>query len=111
MEKDFIDLLEQVTPKTRYVDLFMEIVRDRWHSQNSFKGKLKEKASGEIERLEKKKQTLVDKNLDGVYSDALFKQQMKKIKEQLVLARKQQEPKRFKDTNINPLTKKQGRLC
>ncbi len=80
-----LELLAEITPKPKTLDLLVAYIRSTYFKRIGELQKRKELADVELKKLYELRQALVEKNLTGVYSDEVFKEQNKilekKIKE------------------------------
>ncbi len=81
LEEVLINLLKQVTPKKECLNLFIEFMYKAYYERLSRLTKIKNNADDEITRLKELRKVLVEKNLTGVYSDGIFKEQSAMIED------------------------------
>lgn len=86
VEELLIARLKEITPKPECLDSFLNFVAEIYHERTSRLFKVRNEVDREIGRLKQLRQTLVDKNLEGIYSDEIFKEQNSMIEEKLVKA-------------------------
>jgi site-specific DNA recombinase len=79
-----VELLRRVTPKKETLDAFIALLRANYYKRVAGLQKKKEHADVELKRLQGMRKGLVEKNLSGVYSDEIFKEQNKIIEEQIM---------------------------
>lgn len=85
VEREFFDLLQSIKPTEETVERFTVILKAKYD------GKYKELISNvstlekELQCLETTRKKLVQKNLDGIYDDVLFKEQDNDIKDKMVV--------------------------
>ena len=79
-----VELLRRVTPKKETLDAFIALLRANYYKRVAGLQKKKEHADVELKRLQSMRKGLVEKNLSGVYSDEIFKEQNKIIEEQIM---------------------------
>lgn len=104
IEEQFVELLEKVAPKPRFVDLFTEIFKEVWHNRHHDLEENAKLIKQEIEKLEELKQTLIDKNLKGIYSDELFKQQAPRLEEEILVKKSSLSETKMEQVDIDILT-------
>lgn len=85
LEKDFIRLLDKLKPTPAFVKIFNFVVKDVWNKKFNQVDNNKKNVKKKIEELERRKELLVEKNLEGIYSDELFKDMLSKIEEELLV--------------------------
>lgn len=83
LETALMSLLKKVTPKTECLNLFITCLYKTYHARYSRLLKIKNNADDEIGRLKALRKQLVQKNLSGVYSDEIFKEQNAAIENQI----------------------------
>ena len=76
-------LLESVSLKPETIEVFNSFLRTSYHNRISFWQKRKEQADVELRELYKFRQTLIEKNISGLYSDDVFKEQNKLVEEKI----------------------------
>lgn len=104
IEEQFVELLEKIAPKPRFVDLFTEIFKEVWHERRQDLVGNTKRIELEIKALEEYKQALVDKNLKGIYSDELFKQQIARIQEEILVKKSSLSETKMEQVDIETLT-------
>jgi hypothetical protein len=82
-EQHLAKLLTSISLRPETVDLIMVQVRRRYQERMAPILHIREQADAEIKRLRELRQALINKNLTGVYSDDVFKEQNAVIEEQL----------------------------
>jgi len=75
LENVLISVLKETTPTQECLNLFIKFLYETYHVRVSRLQKIKNEADGEIEKLRALRKVLVEKNLAGVYSDEIFKEQ------------------------------------
>ena len=104
LEDTLIALLKEITPKEKTLNLFIENLYKMFHERASRLMKVKNEADDEIARLKELRQVLVNKNLEGIYSDEIFKEQSDMIKEKIMRAQIVKEDATFDNYNIDAVT-------
>lgn len=84
LDLNTIALLKTVTPKKESLDAFISLLRASYYKRVGNLVKKKEMADVELKRLQNLRQALVEKNLSGVYSDEIFREQNKLIESQII---------------------------
>lgn len=100
----FIRLLERLKPKPRYVDLFCEVLKEKYQVKLKQATQSYRTIEFDINRIKTKRQQLITKNLSGIYSDELFQEQMGIIEREIDNKKRLLDQNRFKITDINTLT-------
>lgn len=85
-ELDFttVKLLETITPTVECLDAFIALLRKTYYKRVARLQNTKNEADSELKRLQGLRQALVEKNLNGIYNDEIFKEQNKLIEEQII---------------------------
>ena len=84
-ELDFTtaEYLRHISPMPECLDAFIALLRNSYYKRASILQKKKNSAEVELKKLYSLRQSLIEKNLSGVYSDEIFKEQNKLIEEQI----------------------------
>jgi len=97
-------LLKEITPRPECVELFTEYLQDAYKERVvGLQGK-KVKAEEEIQRLLDMRRILVEKNLIGIYSDEIFKEQNISIEDKIAKAQTLKSDATLEKYDINKLT-------
>lgn len=104
LEDTLVTKLKEVTPKKECLDLFIEFLYKDYHARLSRLNKIKAEAEKNIEDLKAMRRVLVEKNLSGVYSDDVFKEQNVMLEEQMVKAQIVKEDTNLDKYNIDAVT-------
>ncbi|HYM65159.1 MAG TPA: recombinase family protein [Candidatus Sulfotelmatobacter sp.] len=83
LEETLINLLKQISPKKECIDLFTNYLYKNFYERVERLNKIKNSADEEIAKLKSLRKHLVEKNLSGVFSDEIFKEQSDVIEDQL----------------------------
>ncbi len=86
LNDELISLLKSLTPTENCIKLYCSFVMKAYSEKMTKLNKAKRIADQEIERLSGLRQTLVEKNLAGIYSDDIFREQNFMIEEKLIAA-------------------------
>lgn len=100
----FINLLKEITPKKECLDSFINFIYENYHERASRLQKIRNEADHEIGKLKVLRQTLVEKNLEGVYSDEIFKEQSAVIEEKLTKLQIAKDDTKLDQYNIEAVT-------
>lgn len=104
LKNTLIDVLKTITPKEECLNLFIEFVYKCFHNRLSRLTKIKNEADKEIEDLKALRKVLVEKNLNGVYSDEIFKEQSSMIEDRMLRAQVVKDDSTFNSYNIDAVT-------
>lgn len=78
-----INYLSSITPTKEGLDAFIALLRRTYYQRVAQLQKRRDEADKELKRLSELRQALIQKNLSGVYSDEIFKEQNKLIEDQI----------------------------
>lgn len=101
MEQSLISLFKKITPKKECLELFTSYMFKTFHERLSRLQKVKQSADIEIGRLKDLRKILVEKNIAGIYSDEIFKEQNSIIEEKMTVAQIAKEDVTFDKYNID----------
>lgn len=104
LEGSVIETLKEVTPKKECLDLFIAFLYRTYHTRLARLQKIKGQADQEIATLKALRQTLVEKNLAGVYSDEVFKEQNSVVEDRMVKAQVVKNDATIDRYNIDDVT-------
>lgn len=104
LEDTLVSLLKRITPKKEAIDLFIARMYKIYHQRYSRLKLMKERADVEISNLQETRRQLVEKNLSGVYSDAIFKEQNAIIEDKLIRAQIVKEDSIIDKYDIDKIT-------
>lgn len=85
VHKKLIKLLEEVTPTDECLKLFIALLRRTYIKRLSIIQKKKDEADAELTKLYALRQALIEKNLNGIYSDEIFREQNKLLEEKITI--------------------------
>lgn len=86
LNDELFSLLKKLTPTQNCIKLYCNFLLKSFKSKQMKLNKIKNEANQEIEKLNGLRQTLVEKNLAGIYSDDIFKEQNAMIEDKLIAA-------------------------
>jgi chorismate mutase len=86
LEEIIINELKAATPTKENLNLFIEFITKTFHERLSRLHKIRNDADREIEELKMLRKLLVEKNLKGIYSDEVFREQNSMIEEKITKA-------------------------
>ncbi len=104
MEDELIKALKRVQPKKETLKLFIDSIFRIYNQRLSRLTKIKNDADSEIERLKALRKAVVEKNLEGVYSNEVFKEQNSIIEEKITMAYIVKDDANLEKYNVNALT-------
>ena len=104
LEQAVIDALKAATLKKECLELLIHFLYKSYHDRNARLVKIKNEADEEIARLKTLRNTLVEKNLSGIYSDEVFKEQNAMIEEKVTNAYLMKDNATFDKYNIDEIT-------
>ncbi|MBI3620156.1 recombinase family protein [Candidatus Roizmanbacteria bacterium] len=100
-ERDFLELVNSVEPKKELVGLFCEMVRERYKSRYAYLGQKEKTVEQDIVELYDVRKRLVEKNLKGIYSDEVFKEQMASIEHEILVKKTLQSEAKLDKIDID----------
>jgi site-specific DNA recombinase len=104
LHQDLLRVLEEVKPTEKGVELYCAYLQKAYHKQIARLRKKSKSADEEISKLQALRQTLVEKNLAGIYSDEIFKEQNSFIEQKLIAAHEAKDQELIDKYDINKIT-------
>ena len=104
MDTALLNTLETITPKKETAEVFIYLMQKSYANRTKRLRGLREKADREIANLKALRKTLVEKNLSGIYSDEVYKEQNQIIEEKLTTAYISQDDSLVEKYNIEAVT-------
>ncbi len=104
MDATLLSLLKVTTPKKETTDLFVYLMQKSYADRTKRLRTLRERANREVTNLKTLRKTLVEKNLSGIYSDEIFKEQNDILEEKLTSAYIAQDDSLVEKYNIEAVT-------
>lgn len=104
LDTALVELLKRITPKPEALNLFILRMYKVYHERYSRLKLMKEKADAEIVNLQEMRRQLVEKNLSGVYSDEIFKEQNSIIEDKMTKAQLVKDDSLIEKYNIDKVT-------
>lgn len=101
LENALASLLKEITPSKECADLFVTWMIKTYHERYSRLKQLKDDADYQIAKLQELRRQLVEKNLSGVYSDEVFKEQNAMIEDKIIKAQIAKEDSIIDKYNID----------
>ena len=86
LENALMQTLRRITPTKEGLELFLTLLQKTYHSRRSRLEKIANQADTELEKLYSIRRQLVEKNLAGIYSDEIFKEQNAILEERIINA-------------------------
>ena len=86
VEDTLLELLDEVTPTPACLELFITLLRKTYFQRLTNLKKRKDIADAELRGLYELRQALIEKNLLGLYSDEMFREQNKLLEEKIRIA-------------------------
>lgn len=77
------NFLSTISPTKEGLDAFIALLRRTYRQRTAQLLKRREQADIELKKLQELRQALIQKNLNGIYSDEIFKEQNKLIEDQI----------------------------
>ena len=105
VEQDLIDLLRKITPTSQCLELFIALLRRNYMKRIAILRKRKEEADTELTKLYSQRQTLIEKNLAGIYPDEIFKEQNAIIEERIISVRAAKDDSLLQKYNLEETVK------
>jgi hypothetical protein len=83
VDNSLIAKLSAITPTKEALDTFIALLRRTYCQRGTQLQKRRDQADAELKKLREMRQALIQKNLNGTYSDEIFKEQNKLIEDQI----------------------------
>lgn len=84
LERQFLEFMCETKPRKELVDLFAEMVREKWNGRYDYLENKVKSVKAELDHLFEVRKRLIEKNLNGVYSDEMFKEQIAIIEDEVL---------------------------
>lgn len=84
-ENEFLNFMRDIEPDQNLVKLFTAMVKEKWQNRYKRVSQDLKALEVELEALMEVKRRLVDKNLKGIYSDEVYKEQNDKVEDQILV--------------------------
>ncbi len=104
LENLLLEELKNITPTQECLDLLINFIQTHYFKRLARLQKLRNDADGEITSLYDLRKQLVEKNLAGVYSDEIFKEQIKIVEDKILKAQIAKHDETFDKYDLNKLT-------
>ncbi|MBA3723499.1 MAG: recombinase family protein [Candidatus Levybacteria bacterium] len=104
LENALMQVLKETTPKKECLNLFITFVYKAYYERHGRLQNIKNSADDEIAKLQATRKLLVQKNLAGIYSDEIFKEQNALIESEMTKAQIAKDDATFDKYNIDEVT-------
>lgn len=104
LEEALIELLSKISPSEKGKELFITFLQKTFYNRRERLEKVRREADMELEKLYFLRRQLVEKNLAGVYSDEIFKEQNAMLEEKITNAQLTKHDELFQRYDINKIT-------
>lgn len=104
LHDNLLKLLDEIKPTEQGVKIYCNFLLKAYNKQINNVNKIKRSSNEEIKKLQGLRQVLVEKNLAGIYSDEIFKEQNAIIEEKLKGAYEAQNDELINKYDINKIT-------
>lgn len=104
LETALKELLRKITPTEEGLELFILFLQKTYLTRRSRLEKIRREADTELEKLYLQRRQLVEKNLAGIYSDEIFKEQNAIIEERIMNAQITKHDDLLQRYDINKIT-------
>ncbi len=104
LETKLLETLKQFTPRKECLSLFISFLYRAYQARISRLQKIKAQSDLEIDELKALRKTLVEKNLAGVYSDEIFKEQNQMLESRMTMAQVVKDDATIDRYNIDEVT-------
>ncbi|CAN5131111.1 recombinase family protein [soil metagenome] len=101
LDDSLITFLQEITPSKEQLDVFLLLLKKAFYQNIAILQAKRESAAQEVVKLKMMRQTLVEKNLTGVYSDEVFQEQNTVISNKIAIAETLLGETIFDQYNIN----------
>jgi site-specific DNA recombinase len=105
MDDTMVALLKEITPKEECLKLFTRFIEEAYEERVKNLKNAKNAADDEIQRLTDLRKVLVEKNLLGLYSDEIFKEQNAELEKKMAKAQTAKADATLERYDIKKLTK------
>lgn len=105
IQNDAVGFLSTISPTQDALKAFVGLLRHTYYQRVARLQKRKDEADGELKRLKTLRQSLIEKNLNGTYSDEIFREQNKLIEEQIAKVQITQDDALLAKYNLQDIVK------
>lgn len=103
LHNEAVCFLSTISPTQEALDSFIALLRRTYYQRVARLQKRKDVADKELKRLYEQRQALIQKNLSGIYSDEIFKEQNKLIEDQITSVRMAQDDALLSKYNLQAI--------
>lgn len=103
LSQAIISFLSLISPTKEGLDAFIALLRRTYRQRGAQLIKRREQADIELKKLYELRQSLIQKNLSGVYSDEIFKEQNKLIEEKIAAIHMAQNDELLEKYNLEAI--------
>ncbi len=86
LDEKLTELLKEITPTKECLNLFTHYMYKSFSKRTARQRNIQNQADAEIKKLTELRQSLIEKNLTGIYSDDIFKEQNAMIEDKMTKA-------------------------
>lgn len=104
LDESLIELLRSISPTEEYLELFIKFVKDEYDERLKGLRKNKDQAEEQIQQLLEVRKVLVEKNLMGIYSDEIFREQNELLEKKMATAQVAKADATLEKYDISKLT-------
>jgi site-specific DNA recombinase len=104
LDKSIMGLLKEITPKPETLNLFLTFLNKTFHERLNRLNKVKSLEDQEIQKIKELRKVLVEKNMTGVYSDEIFKEQNALLEDRMIRAHVVKDDSAFERYTIEEVT-------
>ena len=104
LESAVENLLKQITPKPETLNQFINSIVAIFNKRKTLLENREREIDKKVDEIRAKRKVLVAKNLEGLYSDEIYKEQAKILEDSLTRLQLLKEESRFDSYDINKLT-------
>ncbi len=102
-ETEYLEFVNKVEPKKELVNLFTELVREKWQTRYSHLSTQQKSIEKDLENLHEVRRKLGQKHLQGVYSDEMFQEQLQIIEDQILVKKTIKSEAKLQEVDIDIL--------
>jgi site-specific DNA recombinase len=104
LDDEVIKLLQSIQPKKECIELFTQYIVEEYETRLKEVKKAKNRADDEIQRLKDMRKVLVEKNMMGIYTDEIFREQNALIETKMTKAQVAKADSTLEKYDINKLS-------
>lgn len=104
LEDEFLKKLEKLTPTERGVKFYCNYLLKTYNKKLAMLQKTRKSADEEIQKLQVTRQALIEKNLAGIYSDEIFREQNAVLEDKIIAAQASKSDALVDKYDINAIT-------